>query len=239
MNTTKLKKNKAKIIAHRGLSGIECENSIAAFVAAGNRSYFGIETDIHVTADKKFVVHHDDSALRMTGVDVIMEETTLENLQKLPLYNKEEGKFRTDLYMPTLSEYIEICKKYEKKAILELKRNMEFDVVKAVIEIIKELDYLDETVFISFNWDNLVHIKKIVPNQHVQFLCNEWDDELIEKLKENDFQLDISRKVVTRKLVKKIHKAGLKINCWTCDDKKETEKLLSYGVDFITTNILE
>ena len=116
MNTIKLKKNKAKIIAHRGLSGIECENSIAAFVAAGNRSYFGIETDIHVTADKKFVVHHDDSALRMTGADVIMEETTLENLQKLPLYNKEEGKFRSDLCMPTLEEYIDICKKYEKKA---------------------------------------------------------------------------------------------------------------------------
>ena len=239
MNTIKLKKNKAKIIAHRGLSGIECENSIAAFVAAGNRSYFGIETDIHVTADKKFVIHHDDSAQRMTGVDVVMEETTLENLQKLPLYNKEEGKFRTDLYMPFLQEYIEICKKYEKKAILELKKHMEFDVVKSVVEIIKELNYLEETVFISFDFENLVFLRQILPYQHIQFLCKECDDELIEKLKQYNFQLDISRKAVTKKLVKKIHKAGLKINCWTCDDKKEAEKLLSYGVDYITTNILD
>ena len=29
-----------RMIAHRGLSGIERENTCAAFVAAGNRSYY-------------------------------------------------------------------------------------------------------------------------------------------------------------------------------------------------------
>jgi len=39
-----------KLIAHRGFNRYETENTCAAFVAAGNRSHFGIETDIHVTA---------------------------------------------------------------------------------------------------------------------------------------------------------------------------------------------
>ena len=56
MDTIKFNKKNVKIIAHRGLSGIECENTNAAFVAAGNRSYFGIETDVHITADGKFVL---------------------------------------------------------------------------------------------------------------------------------------------------------------------------------------
>jgi hypothetical protein len=43
MNTTKIDSRKTKMIAHRGVSGIECENTAAAFVAAGNRSYYGIE----------------------------------------------------------------------------------------------------------------------------------------------------------------------------------------------------
>ena len=38
MNTVKVKNDKTLIIAHRGLSGLEPENSIPAFVAAGNRS---------------------------------------------------------------------------------------------------------------------------------------------------------------------------------------------------------
>ena len=51
MNTIKYSKLGSQTIAHRGLSEIEFENTIAAFIAAGNRSYFGIETDVHIAAD--------------------------------------------------------------------------------------------------------------------------------------------------------------------------------------------
>ena len=44
-----------KMVAHRGVSGLETENTCAAFIAAGNRTYFGVETDIYRTADGKFV----------------------------------------------------------------------------------------------------------------------------------------------------------------------------------------
>ena len=66
MDTIKIESKQAKIIAHRGLSGIERENTCAAFVAAGNRSYFGIETDVHVTRDGKFVIIHDEITDRIT-----------------------------------------------------------------------------------------------------------------------------------------------------------------------------
>ena len=40
MNTTKFTNpNKPLMIAHRGVSGLETENTNAAFVAAGKRSY--------------------------------------------------------------------------------------------------------------------------------------------------------------------------------------------------------
>ena len=44
------------MIAHRGLSGLERENSMKAFVAAVNRSFYGTECDIHLTKDKIFVI---------------------------------------------------------------------------------------------------------------------------------------------------------------------------------------
>ena len=58
MNTVKFDSKKSLVVAHRGLSGIEVENTNAAFVAAGNRSYFGIETDIYRTSDGHFIVVH-------------------------------------------------------------------------------------------------------------------------------------------------------------------------------------
>jgi len=39
--------------------------------------------------------------------------------------------------------------------------------------------------------------------------------------------------------IKLLHSKGIKVNCWTCDDKETAEKLVSYGVDYITSNILE
>lgn len=51
MNTIKVNSKNTLMIAHRGMSGIELENTNAAFIAAGNRSHFGIETDVHKTAD--------------------------------------------------------------------------------------------------------------------------------------------------------------------------------------------
>ena len=59
MDTIKIQKNQVKMVAHRGVSGLELENTCAAFVAAGNRSYFGVETDVHVTKDGKFVITAD------------------------------------------------------------------------------------------------------------------------------------------------------------------------------------
>ena len=40
MNTIKIDKGQVKMIAHRGLSGLEKENTCAAFVAAGNRESY-------------------------------------------------------------------------------------------------------------------------------------------------------------------------------------------------------
>ena len=64
MNTIKIAdKKQTLMVAHRGCSGLERENTNAAFVAAGNRSYFGIETDIHKTLDGKFIIIHSYSPL--------------------------------------------------------------------------------------------------------------------------------------------------------------------------------
>ena len=82
MDTIKFKKGNTLVIAHRGLSGIETENTNAAFVAAGNRSYYGVETDTHITSDGSFVINHDFDLRRVSGENVPVEEVSLA-LQKI------------------------------------------------------------------------------------------------------------------------------------------------------------
>ena len=239
MNTIKIENKKCKIIAHRGLSGLECENSNAAFVAAGNRSYFGIETDVHVTKDGKYIIIHDNSTKRVSDKEFDVEKSRYKKLKKVRLYDKVDKRFRCDLTLPDLTDYIRICKKYEKIAVLDIKNPMSDKEIVGIINEISGEDYLENTIFISFDWDNLVKIKSNLPEQRVQFLTSKWDDELIDKLKKYNMDLDIAYSAVTEELVRKLHENNIEINCWTCDEKEDAEKLIEYGVDYITSNILE
>ena len=47
------------VIAHRGASGYEYENSRAAFRRAVMLDADGVELDVHATRDGAIVVHHD------------------------------------------------------------------------------------------------------------------------------------------------------------------------------------
>lgn len=239
MNTIKFDNKNSLVVAHRGLSGIETENTNAAFVAAGNRSYFGIETDIYRTADGRFAVNHDGNLKRIGGEDISIENSTLTELQNVVLFDKDGTKSRLDLITTTLENYIGICKKYEKHCILELKSEFTDEETERFINVIKEYGYLDYVTFISFKYENLVKVRKILPNQSVQFLFNELTNEIFDSLVADKFDADIYYKHLTKEQIDKLHSTGIKINCWTVDDPQAAELLAEWGVDQITSNILE
>ena len=231
-------KGNTKMIAHRGVSKLERENTMPAFVAAGNRSYYGIETDIHITRDGRFIVYHDDNTLRLTDVDSIVEEQDFDTLRRLEIKDFDDES-RIDLYMPTLEEYIKTCKKYEKIAVLELKNPMPKEKVFEVCEVLDKIGHREGTVVISFDYQNLLFVKEKHPEQKVQFLCKEYDEALIQKLKKDGMDLDIHRGAVDRKLIDLCHQNGIEVNAWTVDDPEQAQSFMDMGIDYITTNILE
>ena len=239
MNSVKINSGNTLMIAHRGLSGIETENTNAAFIAAGNRSYFGIETDVHKTSDGKFVVIHDDETGRVAAENISVEGSSFDDLRKVKLHSPDGTFGRADMLIPTLKEYINTCKRYEKKAILELKNEFTSDEIKSICNEINEEEYLSEVIFISFCFDNLVRLREFYPGQTVQFLIDDYSDDLPDLLSKHGFDLDIKYTSLTKERIETLHKNGIKVNCWTCNDKDVGEELCRYGIDFITSNILE
>ena len=232
-------KDNIKMIAHRGLSGLERENTCPAFVAAGVKSYYGIETDVHITKDGKVIVFHDDTLTRLAGIDKVVEECTFDELRAITLTDTDGKTRRKDLFLPSLEEYISICKKYDKVAVLELKNAMEEKHVVAIANIIKNMDWLEKTIFISFAGENLVFLKKHYPTATAQFLTEEASEETLRFMIENDLDADLCGYCVSKAFVDKLHAAGKKVNCWTIDKIEHAEYMQACGVDFITTNILE
>ena len=69
-----LREYKGALFAHRGLHNSErAENSMSAFLAAADAGY-GIELDVRLSSDGKLVVFHDDTLLRVCGIDRRVDE---------------------------------------------------------------------------------------------------------------------------------------------------------------------
>jgi glycerophosphoryl diester phosphodiesterase len=239
-NTIKINSKNVKMVAHRGLSGLGRENTCRAFIAAGNREkYYGIETDVHATADGKYVTIHDGVTGRVSTSNIEIATSTFDEVRSILLTDTDGSTDCADIRIPTLEEYISICKRYGKVAVLELKCNFTEEQVKEIIDIIKAEDYLESVTFISFIREPLVIVRKLLPEQKIQYLACEFNDEILNFMKEYRLDYDVHGGVPNEENMKLLKEAGIEVNVWTIDDPALASKLIDLGVDYITTNILE
>ena len=125
-----------KYIAHRGLFNNEDipENSLSAFAKAVENDY-GIELDVQLTTDDQLVVFHDESLLRMTGVDKLLRNCSYEELQKCRLLNTEEK-------IPLLSEVLKVLRS-DTPLIIEIKPEGRYiETTKKAVEMMRDYDGL-------------------------------------------------------------------------------------------------
>lgn len=124
-----------RFFAHRGLYEKDQsvpENSLPAFRRAVEAGY-GIELDIHITADGRLAVFHDDDLSRMCGVPGAVEERTWAELAALRLCGTQEC-------IPLLSEVLAVMGGRE-PIILELKRGSRNDALcEAALEALRAYD---------------------------------------------------------------------------------------------------
>ena len=121
----------------------------------------------------------------------------------------------------------------------ELKSAFTDEEIAEIIRRIESFDYLSGITFISFNYDNLPKVRAIRPEAVCQFLTGDVSDEMIARLVGDKLDIDAYHEPLTEERIAALHAAGIRINCWTVDNKERAEQLAGWGVDYITSNILE
>ena len=89
-------------ISHRGESEDAPENTLPAFELSRERATSGMECDIHLTKDHVLVTIHDSSTERVSGREMIVEESTFAELQTLDVSNHKPAFCNTRI--PKFSE---------------------------------------------------------------------------------------------------------------------------------------
>lgn len=233
-------------VAHRGESADAPENTLAAFNLAWQRGVPAIELDVHLTADDRLIVIHDASTKRTTGVDLLVKDSTLEQLRPLDAGSWKGPEWAGEP-LPTLEEALATIPEGG-LCLIEVKVGPE--AVPALVRAVEASGKTsDQLAVISFNAETLAEARRQLPELPMYFLSGFRRDEetgawtpspqaLIDQalaLKADGLDLSY-RGPIDADFIQRLREAGLSIHVWTVDDLDDARRFLELRVDSITTN---
>ena len=150
------------VIAHRGASGYEPENTLAAFQKAIDLGADMVELDAHLSRDGELVVIHDERLERLTSGFGFVSDYTVSELKQFKILKQcENGDSER---IPTLREVFELIGK-RVGVVVELKTGyFLYDGIEAkTARLLEEFDLLDDAIVIAFHHPTLQAIKRVNP----------------------------------------------------------------------------
>ncbi len=212
----------ALVIAHRGASGYEVENSLAAFRAAGPKGADAVELDVHATADGALFVHHDD---------------LLDGTQRIPDLRREQVRaFRlaNGEPVPTLDEALQAVGRLQ--AFVEVKSlDPRFD--ERLFAALESGPNPPGYAVHSFDHRIVQRLGRERPALPRGVLSAGYPLQPLAPLEEvGATMLWQERPLADRALVAAVHQAGARLFVWNVDQPSEMERMLSLGADGLCTN---
>lgn len=212
------------VIAHRGASAEQPENTIAAFERAIALGADGIELDVRRTADDRLVVHHDPNLadgrpIRATRASDLPEQ------------------------IPTLSQALDACA--GAFVNIEIKNDpSEADhdpadwVAWQVAGHLARRGGGPRWLISSFRLATVAQMRRVAPGVRTAWLTYALDDDVIAACTAGRHAAAHPWVgALTREAVDAAHAAGVAVNTWTCDDPARMRELIAWGVDGICTNV--
>ncbi|HBR28477.1 MAG TPA: hypothetical protein DD789_03445, partial [Firmicutes bacterium] len=148
-----------KVFAHRGLSSIAPENTMAAFERAIVINVDGIETDVQLSRDGKIVICHDEKVDRTTNGRGYIKDYTWEELQAFDAGSWFSPEF-ANARIPGLEDLLKLVRKTDLCLNIELKTDKVFypQIEEKVLDLLEKYDFVDRVRISSFNFESLLKV---------------------------------------------------------------------------------
>lgn len=224
-----------KIIAHRGASFQAPENTLAAVNLAWEVDSAFVEVDVHLSADHKVMVCHDDMVSKSAGEKPVISQTHSKDLRKLDVGSWKSAVYKNER-IPFLEEVIATIPE-QGKLIVEIKCGPE--ILPVLQQIVAHSTQKDRLIFISFGWETISAVKNRFPDILCYWVSDDKTD-LSDKIKacaDNGLDgIDLYYKLIDAEIIEQANQSGLEVLCWTVDDPINARQLIDLGVTGITTN---
>ena len=214
------------VLAHRGSSKEEPENTLAAFRRAIEEHADFVELDVQESLDGQVMVIHDSDLMKVGGSSMKIWEHTAAELRSVDIGKNER--------VPLLSEVFHMCKGTGTKVLVELKtygHNQQLE--PRVIDLVESAGMVNECMFMSLDKTMVETMKRLRPSWRTGILFTKTAGD------PTAFNVDflgIEVRALNARLVRAAHKSGKDVYVWTVDDPAWMFEAASRGCDGLITN---
>jgi glycerophosphoryl diester phosphodiesterase len=213
-------------IGHRGVMGVEPENTLRSFVAAQDAGLDLIELDLHLSKDGALVVMHDADVDRTTDGRGPIADKTLAELRALDAGRGER--------VPVFEEVLDAISKPLQAEIKDVA------AARALAEIMLRRDLVSRVEVISFHDAAIAEITRLVPGVRTALVASRYGTDVVERataVGAASLVLNIRR--LTQEIVERARKADLRIIGWVVNTQDDLRLVRALGLDGATTDYPE
>ncbi|WP_225833348.1 glycerophosphodiester phosphodiesterase family protein [Streptomyces sp. NK08204] len=213
-------------IGHRGVMGVEPENTLRSFVAAQQAGLDVIELDLHLSKDGALVVMHDAEVDRTTDGTGPIAEKTLAELRALDAGRGER--------VPVFEEVLDAVRTPLQAEIKDV------TAARALAEVMRRRDLVSRVEVSSFHDEAVAEIARLVPGVRTALVAGRYGTDVVERAKAvgaPTLCLDIRR--LTLEIAERAHAAGLRVIGWVVNTQDHLRLVRALQLDGATTDYPE
>ncbi len=215
-----------QIIAHRGASFFEPENTLRSIKRAIEMDADYVEVDVRMSKDKKLIIMHDADISRTTNGNGLVKDKTLLKLKEFDAGNGEK--------IPTLDEVIEAVKD-KTGLVIEIK---EPGTEEKIVEKLKE-NKLKNVILTSFYHESVKNVNKLNHDLNTGIIFVGQPVNVHKLVFEANANIIFpSYRYMNEKMVKQAKEHGITVYPWAIDDPEIFNKFAEMGIEGIVTNRL-
>ncbi|MEU6476967.1 glycerophosphodiester phosphodiesterase family protein [Streptomyces sp. NPDC047017] len=213
-------------IGHRGVMGVEPENTLRSFVAAQQAGLDAIELDLHLSKDGALVVMHDPDVDRTTDGSGAIADKTLAELRALDAGHGER--------VPVFEEVLDAVRAPLQAEIKDVA------AARALAEVLRRRDLVSRVEVLSFHDEAITEVARLVPGVRTALVADHYGTEVVERAGAagaGTLVLNIRR--LTLEVVEQAREADLRIIGWVVNTLDHLRLVRALELDGATTDYPE
>jgi glycerophosphoryl diester phosphodiesterase len=217
-----------QVMAHRGASAAEPENTIAAFRTAGTMGADAVELDVRRTRDGALVVHHNPH---------LADGRVIREIDAADLPDS----------VATLGAALDACAgMWVNVEIKNDPSEPDFDptdeIADATVALLLARGEPERWLISSFRIETIDRCRSVADAAgapiRTAWLVGLVPDDVVDILtSKGHVALHPWVKLLGQHVIDACHAAGIAVNTWTCDDPERMRELIEWGIDGICTNV--